>query len=190
MTLYTQDNSLRACRQVCILLLSFWHADVLAYLFYSIWENIHQFQVSICMSVGVTVRRRRLDGRLAKTLVDHYFLPKPQLQPSNAWYTCNLSPHRVLAMSVHYFWRYEHFSERHFHFRHSDFVADVMWRVGGAEYCINRIVIIFSSSYSSYYISHKLWPPKMKMTHRNALVSIFFAQFFENQDIWATPLVS
>ena len=30
----------------------------------------------------------------------------------------------------------------------------------------------------------------MKMTHRNALVSIFFAQFFENQNICTIPLVS
>ena len=32
-----------------------------------------------------------------------------------------IKPHRVSAMSVHYFWRYEHYSVRHFHFWRSDF---------------------------------------------------------------------
>ena len=47
------------------------------------------------------------------------------LKNSSPWYTCDLSLHRVSAMSVHYFWRYKHFSERHFnfHFWRSDFTA-------------------------------------------------------------------
>ena len=38
--------------------------------------------------------------------------------------------------------------------------------------------------------SCKMWPQKMKMALRKALVSIFSAQFFENQNTWNTPLVS
>ena len=42
---------------------------------------------------------------------------------SSPWYTCELSLYQVSAISVHYFWRYELLSERHFHFLRSDFVA-------------------------------------------------------------------
>ena len=38
------------------------------------------------------------------------------LKNSSSWCTCDLSLHQVSAMSVHYFWRYEHFSERQRHF--------------------------------------------------------------------------
>ena len=42
----------------------------------------------------------------------HEDITQKDLKNSRLWYTCGLSPHRVLAISVHYFWRYEHFSER------------------------------------------------------------------------------
>ena len=45
------------------------------------------------------------------------------LKKSSPWYTCDLSLHRVSAMSVHCFGRYEHVTEPHFHFLWSDFVA-------------------------------------------------------------------
>ena len=38
--------------------------------------------------------------------------------------------------------------------------------------------------------SHEMWPQKMKMALRKALVSIFSAQFFENKNTWNTTLVS
>ena len=50
-------------------------------------------------------------------------LTQRDLKNSRPWYTCDLSLHRVSAMSVHYFWRYEHVTENHFHFPWSDFVA-------------------------------------------------------------------
>ena len=68
------------------------------------------------------------------------------------------------------------------------FSSNVMWRVGGAEYCNYSINIVLSSSYSSHYISHKIWPQNMKMTHRNALVSIFFSLNFLKIKIYQPPL--
>ena len=54
------------------------------------------------------------------TPLGHY---TAEAKNSSPWYICDQSLHWVSAISVHYFWRYEHFTERHFQFSWSDFVA-------------------------------------------------------------------
>ena len=87
----------------------------------------------------------------------------------------------------------ERFSERHFHFLGSHFAAIFHQHSGyliqggkAADYCNNRIVVLLLI----YQIATKCDPKKMALALRKALVSIFSAQFFENQNTWNTPLVS
>ena len=61
--------------------------------------------------------------KLFLVVLIHKNITQLDLKKSRPWYTCDLSLHQVSAMSVHYLWRYEHFSERHFSFLWSDFVA-------------------------------------------------------------------
>ena len=53
----------------------------------------------------------------------HEDITQQDLKNASPWYTCHKSLHKVPAMLVHYFWRYEHFSRDHFYISRSDFVA-------------------------------------------------------------------
>ena len=64
-----------------------------------------------------------LATQLLHIILFHDDIMQLDLKKFSPWYTCDTSLHRVSAISVHYFWRYEHFSERHFYFSWSDFVA-------------------------------------------------------------------
>ena len=50
-------------------------------------------------------------------------ITQPDLKKSSPWRTCDLSLYKVTAIFVHYFWRYEQFSERHLNFSWSDFAV-------------------------------------------------------------------
>ena len=67
--------------------------------------------------------RSPLATKLLHTVLFHEDITQLEQKNSSPWYTCDRSLHRVSVISVHYFWRYEHFTERHFHFSWSDFVA-------------------------------------------------------------------
>ena len=64
-----------------------------------------------------------LATKLLHVVLFHEDITQLEQKKSSPWYTCNESLHQVLAMLVHYFWRFKHFSERHFYFSLSDFVA-------------------------------------------------------------------
>ena len=67
--------------------------------------------------------RSPLATKLLHTVLFREDITQLEQKNSSPWYTCDLSLHQVSAISVHYFWRYEHFTERHFHFSWSYFVA-------------------------------------------------------------------
>ena len=60
--------------------------------------------------------RSPLVTKLLHTVLFHEDITQLEQKKSNPWYTCDWSLHRVSSISAHYFWRYEHFTERHFHF--------------------------------------------------------------------------
>ena len=62
-----------------------------------------------------------LATKLLYVILFHEDITQQDLKISSPWYTCDKSLHQVSTMSVHYFWRYDHFSERHFYFLWSDF---------------------------------------------------------------------
>ena len=62
-----------------------------------------------------------LATKLLHVVLFHDDITQRDLKKSSSWYTSDPSLNRVSAMSVHYFWRNEHFSERHFRVWRSDF---------------------------------------------------------------------
>ena len=80
------------------------------YYFGNIWVQISSnYKRGCCI-------RSPLVTKLFEVVLLHEGIIERNLKNSSPWYTWGLGPHRVLAMSVHYFWRYKHFSEHHFHF--------------------------------------------------------------------------
>ena len=73
------------------------------------------FWVSYIVQRGCCIRSP-LVTKLFEVVLFREDVTQRELKNSSHWNTCDLSPHRVSAMSVHYFWRYEHFSERQRHF--------------------------------------------------------------------------
>ena len=57
-------------------------------------------------------------------------------------------------------------------------------------YCYSIIYSGDSEAQTQQTQKCKIWRKKMKKALRKTLVSIFSTQFFQNQNIWATPLVS
>ena len=101
------------------------------------YRNVSVFKRGCCI-------RSPLVTKLFEVVVLHEDITQRDLKNSSHWCTCDLSPHRVLAMSVHYFWRYEHFSECHFYFlalRFCSYLCKWSSWARPAEYYINRIVI-------------------------------------------------
>ena len=73
--------------------------------------------------------------KLFETVLLHEDITQLEQKNSSPWYTCDLSLHQVSAMYVHYFWKYEHFSERHFHFLALKFCGNVIITILVALFC-------------------------------------------------------
>ena len=82
------------------------------------WNGLNRF----CLVKGL-LYYVTLATKLFEVVLLHKDITQLEQKNSSPWYTCDQSLHRVSAISVHYFLRYEHFTERHFHFSWSDFVA-------------------------------------------------------------------
>ena len=67
--------------------------------------------------------RSPLGTKLCEVVLFHEDITQLEQKNSSHCYTCGLRPHRVSAMSVHYFWRYKQFSEPSAIFWRSDFTA-------------------------------------------------------------------
>ena len=78
-------------------------------------KGIYIFQTKFSVQRGCCIRSP-LARKLLHVFLFHEDNTQRDLNNSSPWYACDLSLHWVSAMYVHYFWRYEHFSERQRHF--------------------------------------------------------------------------
>ena len=67
--------------------------------------------------------RSTLATKLLHIVLLHEDNTQQDLKNSSPRYTYDKNLHQLSAMLVHYFWKYAHFSEHHFPFSWSDFVA-------------------------------------------------------------------
>ena len=86
------------------------------------WEILYNWQKN-CRATKGLMHYLTLATKHFEVVLLRKDITQLEQKNSSPWYTCDQSLHRVSAISVHYFWRYEHFTEHHYHFSWSDFVA-------------------------------------------------------------------